>query len=82
MTEVFVIAAPIIAAAGLVGSSPIEAKVGSLTGCSVVAVERGDVVTVDFPDGFRIAEGDAVYICGLESNIERYYTAFPGSRTT
>ena len=69
-----------VSGAGLEGSSPVEAKVGATTGCIVVAVQRDEAITVDFPEGFRIESGDTVYIAGLEENIDRYYEAFPGSR--
>ena len=65
---------------GLVGQSPLQANVGALTGCSVVAAERDGRVTVDFDERFRIDRRDTLYICGLEADIERYFAAYPGSR--
>jgi Trk K+ transport system NAD-binding subunit len=68
--------------AGLVGKSPVGANVGALTGCTVVAVERGGEITVELPERFRVEKRDILYICGLEANILRYFEAFPGSRLT
>ena len=62
---------------GLVGHHPTELEIRSRTGCSVVAVERGDEALLGFDSGFRFAEGDAVYVCGSTGATRRYLTLFP-----
>ena len=48
---------------------------GARTGCSVVAVERGDEVLVDLGADFRFQEGDAVYVCGPGEKASRFEEA-------
>lgn len=64
----------------LVGEDPSRSNVGAQTGCSIVAVERGDEVTVDFREGFTIEDEDVVHVAGPEQGFDRYYKAFPGAR--
>lgn len=65
---------------GLSGRKLSESRVGARTGCSVVAVTRGDEVIVDVAEDFVPQAGDRVYLCGSETDIERYHEAFPASR--
>jgi Trk K+ transport system NAD-binding subunit len=46
------------------------------TGCSVVAVERGDDVIVDLGPGFRFQPEDAVYLCGSNNALRRFREVF------
>lgn len=57
---------------GLVGSHPADLDLRERTGCSVVAVERGDDVVVNFGADFRFREGDAVYLAGSTDAISRF----------
>jgi Trk K+ transport system NAD-binding subunit len=66
--------------AGLTGKKLSESNVGAKTGCSVVAVERGEDVIVDFSEDFVPQPGDRVHLCGTEDDIARYHEAFPGAR--
>jgi hypothetical protein len=52
------------------------------TGCSVVAVERGDAVHVEFDGSFTIDPDDLVYICGTTETIAAYFREFPGASQT
>jgi Trk K+ transport system NAD-binding subunit len=58
--------------AGLVGRHPAELRIRERTGCSVVAVERGDEVLVELGAEFRFADGDAVYVCGPSEAAARF----------
>ncbi len=62
---------------GLAGQHPAELEIRSRTGCSVVAVERGDEVLLEFGEGFRFEEGDAVYVCGSIEATRRFLEVFP-----
>lgn len=62
---------------GLVGRSPFEARVGASTGCSVVAVRRGEDVTVSFPDDFRIEDGDRIFLAAPQEGLVRFREQFP-----
>jgi Trk K+ transport system NAD-binding subunit len=58
--------------AGLAGRHPAELGIRERTGCSVVAVERGDQVLVEFGPEFRFREDDALYICGSHGAVRRF----------
>ncbi len=69
------------AAAGeLAGAHLAGARVRERTGCSVVAVERGDDVIADFGPDFELRRDDAVYITGADDAIERFFATFPAAR--
>jgi Trk K+ transport system NAD-binding subunit len=66
-----------VRADGLVGRHPAELEIRARTGCSVVAVERGDAALLAFEPEFRFAGDDAVYVCGSSSATRRYLEVFP-----
>src|SRR5205823_2679138 len=56
------------AAAGeLAGIHLAGARIRERTGCSVVAVERGDQVIADFGADFELAAGDALHVTGTDA---------------
>jgi Trk K+ transport system NAD-binding subunit len=55
------------------GHSDIRVK----TGCTVVAIERGEQLLVEFPRDFHYAPDDAVYICGSAEAAQKFYEVFP-----
>ncbi|MFL6193768.1 MAG: potassium channel family protein [Thermoanaerobaculia bacterium] len=57
---------------GLAGRHPAALGIRERTGCSVVAVERGETVIVEFPPEFRFNPQDAVYICGSRDSVRRF----------
>ena len=61
---------------GLAGRAPAELGIRERTGCSVVAVERGDEVIVEFGQDFRFRPEDAVYICGSGEAVRRFREVF------
>ena len=61
-----------IAIDGLVGRAPADLDLRAKTGCSVVAVERGEQVLVDLGADFRFEAGDAVYVCGPGEKASRF----------
>ncbi|MEO6194281.1 MAG: NAD-binding protein [Thermoanaerobaculia bacterium] len=61
---------------GLAGRHPASLAIRERTGCSVVAVERGDDVLVEFPAEFRFKPDDAVYICGSGDAVRRFREVF------
>jgi Trk K+ transport system NAD-binding subunit len=61
---------------GLAGRHPATLAIRERTGCSVVAVERGDDVLVEFPPEFRFKPDDAVYICGSGNAVRRFREVF------
>ncbi|HET7177622.1 MAG TPA: NAD-binding protein [Solirubrobacterales bacterium] len=59
------------------GRRPLsDAEIRRRTGCSVVAVERGDEILVDLPPGFRFDPGDLLYVCGPPESVRRFAAAF------
>lgn len=52
------------------------------TGCSVVAVERGDEVILDFPEGFTVESDDMLFLCGTNETIAEYFRHHPETRVT
>jgi Trk K+ transport system NAD-binding subunit len=65
-----------IAPQTLAGRHPSSLALRERTGCSVVAVERGEEVLVEFPPGFRFRPDDAVYICGSGNAVRRFREVF------
>lgn len=61
----------------LVGHDPSALRIRERTGCSVVAVERGDDVLVRFDGDFRFAPQDSIYICGSETAIRKFAVEYP-----
>jgi len=64
---------------GLVGQHPSALQLRERTGCSVVAVERGDDLVVHFAPEFRFAEGDAVYLAGSNEAVARFHEKMSGA---
>jgi Trk K+ transport system NAD-binding subunit len=62
----------------LAGRRPAEHGIRERTGCSVVAVERGDRVLVELGGDFRFEPGDAVYVCGDQGRVDRFAEALAG----
>jgi Trk K+ transport system NAD-binding subunit len=66
-----------VSARGLEKYHPRDSDIREKTGCSVVAVERGDELLVEFGPEFRFLPDDAVYICGSAEAARRYDETFP-----
>jgi Trk K+ transport system NAD-binding subunit len=66
-----------VTAGGLEGRRPAELAVRETTGCSVVAVERGDDLLVEFGDEFRFRADDAIFICGSVEATQKYSEVYP-----
>jgi Trk K+ transport system NAD-binding subunit len=62
--------------AGLAGRRPAGLGLRERTGCSIVAVERGEEVFVEFPPDFRLGPEDSVYICGGAGAVRRFREVF------
>ncbi|MFB6219552.1 MAG: TrkA family potassium uptake protein [Halobacteriaceae archaeon] len=60
------------AAAGLVGQTLGGADVRARTGCTVLAVERGDERHTDVGAGFRVEDGDELVVAGTDDGINRF----------
>lgn len=56
-------------------------RVRERTGCSVVAIERGQEVIVEFGPGFEVLPDDIVYVNGTHDAVETYFKGFPDTRT-
>jgi len=65
-----------VSAKALAGKSPADLAIRERTGCSVVAVERGDAVRVDLNPDFRFAVDDSVYVCGSTEAVRRFGEVF------
>ncbi|HEX9945722.1 MAG TPA: NAD-binding protein [Thermoanaerobaculia bacterium] len=65
-----------VAPDGLAGRHPAELGIRERTGCSVVAVERGEDVLVEFGPEFRFLPEDAVYVCGSGGAVRRFREVF------
>ncbi len=68
-----------VAARGLAKHHPRQSAVLEQTGCSVVAVERGEELLVEFDADFAFRSDDAVYICGNAEATQRFGQSFPGN---
>jgi Trk K+ transport system NAD-binding subunit len=65
-----------VTAGRLAGRHPAEMGVRQRTGASVVAVERGEKVLVEFGPDFRFQAEDAVYVCGSGRGVRRFQEVF------
>ena len=65
-----------VPAEALAGKSPTALAIREKTGCSVVAVERGEQVLVELGPDFRFAGDDAVYVCGSGEAVRRFGEVF------
>lgn len=65
-----------IAPDGLTGQHPAALAIRERTGCSIVAVERGEDVLVQFGPDFRFQPEDAVYVCGSSGSVRRFTEVF------
>ena len=63
-------------AARLAGRRPIRLDVRQKTGCSIVAVERGDDLIVEFDPEFRFAKDDLVYACGTNAATLKFSSEY------
>ena len=64
----------------LVNHHPLESRIRERTGCTVIAVERGDEVIMDIPPEFSLIAGDALYVCGTVDAFDHFYQEFTESR--
>ena len=62
---------------GLEKFHPKQTELRDKTGCTIVAVERGDDLLVDFAADFKFVKNDAVYICGSAEAAQKFYQLFP-----
>jgi Trk K+ transport system NAD-binding subunit len=61
---------------GLLGRHPAALGIRERTGCSVVAVERGNEVLTELGPDFRFEPTDTVYVCGTGAAIRRFGEEF------
>jgi Trk K+ transport system NAD-binding subunit len=61
---------------GLAGKHPVDLDVRQRTGCSVVAVERGDEVLVELGPDFLFRSDDSIYVCGSHAAVRRFTEVF------
>jgi Trk K+ transport system NAD-binding subunit len=66
-----------VASRKLEGQHPAGLGIREKTGCSVVAVERGDDLLVEFGNEFRFGLDDAIYICGSAEAVQKFADLFP-----
>ena len=63
----------------LVDHHPMDPKIHELTGCTVIAVERGGEAIMDIPDDFVLNEEDSLYVCGTVDAFDHFYEEFTPS---
>ncbi len=68
------------AAGSHAGQPLVTSRIRDRTGCSVVAVERGEDVVVDFPEGFTVQAEDVVYLSGTNETLAEYFRHFPDTK--
>jgi Trk K+ transport system NAD-binding subunit len=67
-------------AESLIGSDPLRAGIRERTGCTIVAVERGDELLMDFTEPLTMEPGDRLYVCGTADAISAFTREFAASR--
>ena len=58
-------------------SSSKQTDLREKTGCTIVAVERGEDLLVEFGAEFKFRSDDAVYVCGSVEATQKFYQQFP-----
>lgn len=69
-----------VSSLGLVGHHPADLRIRDQTGCSVVAVERGEQLLMELGAGFRFEAADKVYICGSLEATQRFLEHFQSEK--
>jgi Trk K+ transport system NAD-binding subunit len=64
---------------GLVGQTIAEANIRDRTGCTVVAIERGDEVITEIGADTRIEPGDEIVVAGTGDGIHTFERVFDGT---
>ncbi len=63
-------------ASRLAGKNPRSLDVRQKTGCSIVAVERGDDLIVEFDTEFAFEEHDLIYACGTNAATLKFFSEY------
>lgn len=66
-----------VSAHGLEKHHPKQSDLREKTGCTVVAVERGEELLVEFDADFTFQPDDAVYICGSVEAAQKFSQLYP-----
>ena len=66
-----------VAMRGLEAYHPKHSGLRDKTGCTVVAVERGEALLVNFEADFAFQPQDAVYLCGSAEGMKKFNQYFP-----
>ncbi len=66
-----------VGAGGLAGRHPSQLGIREKTGCSVVAVERGEDLMMEFGPDFRFESEDAIFVCGSSEATRIFLKMFP-----
>jgi len=66
-----------VGAGGLAGRHPSQLEIRQKTGCSVVAVERGEDLMMEFGPDFRFESEDAIFVCGSSEATRTFLKMFP-----
>lgn len=59
-----------VEAAAFAGRHPLGLGLREAVGCQVVALSRGARLVVEFPEGFVIEPGDALFLCGSPDALD------------
>jgi voltage-gated potassium channel len=62
------------------GQHPLHTALRGRADVLVVALERGSAVVVEFGDAYRIAAGDALFLCGAPAALDASFSEFPDLR--
>ena len=66
---------------GLENLHPQQNDLRERTGCTIVALERGEELLVEFSADFKFTAGDAVYVCGSAEATQKFYQYSRRNRT-
>ena len=62
---------------GLENHHPKQCDLREKTGCTVVAVERGEDLLVEFGPEFKFQANDAVYVCCSAAAAQKFSQVYP-----
>ena len=63
-----------------VGLTLGNARILERTGCTVIAVERGQETMTRMDADMTFAADDVLYLCGAGEVVESFFKEFPGAR--
>lgn len=53
-----------------------KSDIAHRSGCTVIAIEKDGEISMELPSGISLEANDALYVCGMVDDFERFYEVF------